>query len=317
MKYRIAAWLIATALSAGSVALLLAGPGQGPKPRSVPRPLNLAALNTAADEDDPYVSRDGTRLLYASSASGHFTLMVSELKTRVEFFPGSERWPAGKEIEGPNVNTDNGSPYLTADGHDLYYAERTEVKGAAGERSPPANFEIVHAVRSDLRNPRQFTGPTFVQATCTEAEEKHPWLNEEGTELHFSRKTRDGWRIYVCSRPLGVRGQARGAFGPPRELMELPKDFHHACLSRDGRVMYLQGPVGKGRWGIFRATRSGSKPPWSKPVLLENLGHAEAPTGDQSPCLSRDGSRLYFASDRPGGKGGLDLWVVQTRWFKR
>ena len=31
---------------------------------------------------------------------------------------------------------------------------------------------------------------------------------------------------------------------------------------------------------------------------------------DNSPCLSPDGSMLYFTSDRPGGVGGYDLWQV-------
>jgi hypothetical protein len=33
-----------------------------------------------------------------------------------------------------------------------------------------------------------------------------------------------------------------------------------------------------------------------------------------SPCLTRDGKFLYFASDRPGsgGKGGLDLYSIAT-----
>ena len=30
-----------------------------------------------------------------------------------------------------------------------------------------------------------------------------------------------------------------------------------------------------------------------------------------SPCLSRDGKRLFFASDRPGGFGGSDLYYCQ------
>ena len=36
----------------------------------------------------------------------------------------------------------------------------------------------------------------------------------------------------------------------------------------------------------------------------------EAPIGDRSPCLSRNSQWLYFASDRRGGKGGLDLWMI-------
>ena len=35
-----------------------------------------------------------------------------------------------------------------------------------------------------------------------------------------------------------------------------------------------------------------------------------------SPCLSADGAKLYFASDRPEGQGGLDLWVVDTAGLK-
>ena len=45
---------------------------------------------------------------------------------------------------------------------------------------------------------------------------------------------------------------------------------------------------------------------------LEAVNDPEGKTGDRSPNLSRDGRLLYFASDRPGGKGGLDVWAVQT-----
>ena len=41
------------------------------------------------------------------------------------------------------------------------------------------------------------------------------------------------------------------------------------------------------------------------------------PTGDRSPCLSRDGLTLYFASDRDGGKGGLDLYSVAVADLKK
>jgi len=74
--------------------------------------------------------------------------------------------------------------------------------------------------------------------------------------------------------------------------------------------MYLQGPLDGGRTGLFVATKSAAG--WSKPEALTMLNHPEAPKGDRSPALSADGNFLYFASDRPGGKGGLDIWAVQT-----
>ncbi len=47
--------------------------------------------------------------------------------------------------------------------------------------------------------------------------------------------------------------------------------------------------------------------PWSAPV---NLGAAvNTATNDQHPAISQDGLSLYLVSDRPGGFGGLDIWV--------
>ena len=290
-----------------------------PKPvAKLLKPVNLALLNTAADEEDPYISRDGKRLFYASKASGHFQLFVSEQRRPLAFFPGSERWPAGKELEGPNAETDSRSPFLTADNHDLYYAEKTTVRIPTGPESPEnLNFEIVHSIRSDAQNPRQFTGPTFVQSVCTPADELQPWLTEDGLEMFFSRKTKEGWQVFVASRPPAAKGQPKGAFGEPKLVKELPVGFHHATLTRDRQTMYLQGPLENNRWGLFRSRRAGVKLPWGKPQLLEGLSHPQAATGDMSPCLSRDASKLYFSSDRPGGKGGRDLWVIETSWFTK
>jgi hypothetical protein len=48
---------------------------------------------------------------------------------------------------------------------------------------------------------------------------------------------------------------------------------------------------------------------WSEPV---NLGEViNSPADDQAPTFSEDGLSLYFASDRPGGLGGDDIWVAE------
>ena len=46
---------------------------------------------------------------------------------------------------------------------------------------------------------------------------------------------------------------------------------------------------------------------WTPPV---NLGDTvNSPSQEILPALSKNGSSLYFASDRPGSLGGEDLWV--------
>src|SRR5262245_26589540 len=62
-------------------------------------------------------------------------------------------------------------------------------------------------------------------------------------------------------------------------------------------------------WWSPAAPAAGNYSDWGTPV---NLGGAiNSAASDQHPALSKDGLSLYFTSDRPGGFGGLDLWVSQ------
>ncbi len=180
----------------------------------------------------------------------------------------------------------------------LFYASKKD-------REKGANFDIYVAVRQGPG--KAFSSPTPLQKLATPEEELHPWITADGKELYFSRKTKDGWRVFVAPRP----NPAGPVTLEPKLIDELPADFHHATLTPDGKTMYLQGPLEKGRWGLFLSTRT--KDGWSKPEPLDMLNHPDGPTGDRSPNLSRDGSQLYFASDRPGGVGGLDLYVIATK----
>ncbi len=263
------------------------------------KPINLS-INTKADEDDPNVSPDGLTLFYASNADAkEYHLMFSARRNT------TQSWPAGKPLDDLNSKTDDRSPFLaTSNGkfpHFLYYATKKDETKKDGKGD---NFDIYFAIKQGPQ--ADYTSATPVQSVCTEADELHPWVTGKGRELYFSRKAKDGWHVWVSAKPDGT-----GAFDKPKQL-DLPVDFHHATLTPDALTMYVQGPLEKDRWGLFRSTRASTKAEWSKPGPLDELNNADGPTGDRSPCLNRDGSMLYFASDRPGGKGGLDLWVVQT-----
>src|SRR5437773_10407279 len=49
--------------------------------------------------------------------------------------------------------------------------------------------------------------------------------------------------------------------------------------------------------------------PWSTPINLGPL--VNSPLDDNRPAISKDGLSLYITSGRPGGLGGLDIWVSQ------
>lgn len=257
-------------------------------------PINLA-VNTKADEDDPFLSSGGLNLWYSCNNSGKFDILMARRRTL------RSTWGKGELPDSyMRSEVDDRGSCLTRDGVYPQYLYFATLKDKDAK-----NFDLYVAVKQD--DGKAFTEPTPVQATNTDADEMNPWLSTDGKQLYFSRKTTEGWRVYVSTRAKATGAQG---FEEPVPIAELPPDFHHATLSRDGNTMYLQGPLDGGRTGLFVSTKSTKG--WSKPQALAMLNHPKAPKGDRSPALSADGNFLYFASDRPGGKGGFDLWVVQT-----
>ena len=70
--------------------------------------------------------------------------------------------------------------------------------------------------------------------------------------------------------------------------------------------------------GVLAATpvlAANSFSPWGSALSLESTpgtsSELNTPFLDGCPMLSPDGRQLYLASDRPGGLGGLDIWVAE------
>jgi hypothetical protein len=262
------------------------------------KPVNLT-VNTAGDEDEPHVADAGLTLYYAVQQKGGSALFSvhRRLTTRA--------WPKkGEEVEDYIKNKGAIRSVYATQGRDyphyLYFA----AKDKEGK-----NHDLFVAVRQG--SGKAWSAPTPVANVNSDADELHPWLSADGKSLYFSRKTADGWRVLVSTRASAT---GAGGWREPKEV-DLPAGFHHATLTPDGKTMYLQGPLEKDRWGLFSSSRTSKG--WSKPEPLDGLNELEGKTGDRSPNLSRDGRMLYFASDRPGGKGGLDLWVIPTEALKK
>lgn len=81
-----------------------------------------------------------------------------------------------------------------------------------------------------------------------------------------------------------------------------------STISADGRTLIFtscKGRQGYGSCDLYISYKTGEQ--WSEP---ENLGAAvNSRSWESQPSLSADGRILYFVSNRPGGKGGNDIYV--------
>lgn len=77
-------------------------------------------------------------------------------------------------------------------------------------------------------------------------------------------------------------------------------------VSPDGRATYFASWRGEAsQLRLYRSTRGSAESEFGAASELQ-VGHV-AGTNDQAPMVSPDGKVLYFASNRPKGKGGLDI----------
>jgi WD40-like Beta Propeller Repeat len=249
-------------------------------------------FNTSADEDDPHLAEGGLALYYTLSTKGEDNLRVARRRG------AASAWPAKTTLIDDYIKNkgETRSAFATQGRYPqwLYFAAKDD-KGK--------NYDLFVSVKQAAG--RVWTEPTPVMNVNSEEDECFPWVAADNKALYFSRKTKDGWKLMISTR---TNAAGPGGWRDPEEV-GLLVGFHHATLTPDGKTMIVQGPLEKDRVGLFLCTKAGKV--WGKPEPITGLNHPEGKIGDRAPNLSRDGSMLYFASDRPGGKGGLDVYAAK------
>ena len=84
-------------------------------------------------------------------------------------------------------------------------------------------------------------------------------------------------------------------------------------IAPDGRTFFMASnrPGGLGGIDIWVSTRDKEDQPWGEPL---NVGAPiNSAANDFCPTMARDRHTFYFASNRPGGCGGDDLYVTRFR----
>lgn len=266
-------------------------------------PVNLGPpINSEADEGSVAISADGLELYFVSGrpgGSGTADLWVAKRLTT------EDDWGTPENL-GPMVNSEgwDAEPAISADGLSLYFdSDRPDGQGA---------FDIYLATRPTKNDP---WGPAvnLGAPVNTPASEQTPFLTADGLSLYFSADREGGYGdgdMYVATRPttedpwsepvnLGPVVNTEGWEGCPYLSSDGLTLFHYGFNRPGGPLLDVE---------IWVTTRPTVDDDWAASVRLGPEVNSTA--ADTNPCLSADGSTLYYQSLRPGGLGDFDLWQV-------
>jgi hypothetical protein len=85
-------------------------------------------------------------------------------------------------------------------------------------------------------------------------------------------------------------------------------DDNHPGITRDGLSLYITTNRlgGLGGVDIWVSHRPSINDPWGRPVNVPNIN---TPFNEGVPNITPDGHTMYFNSNRPGGCGGVDMYM--------
>jgi len=184
-----------------------------------------------------------------------------------------------------------------------------ETSRKAGEyRKACYQFALDYA-RSHNISDYKFEPRNMGDSINTEVSEYYPAITVDGNKLIFTRRVRNyNEDFYESDKVNGLWSKARSLPGN----INTNQNEGAQSISQDGQWLIFTGcnfPDGFGSCDLYISYLTSDG--WSTP---ENLGDSiNTEFWESAPSLSPDKRDLYFASNRPGGYGGIDLYVSHRR----
>ncbi|WP_306643661.1 OmpA family protein [Sanyastnella coralliicola] len=271
-------------------------------------PVNLGpGVNSEAPEYFPCITADSQTFLY--------TRLVKDNRVRggkQEDFYVSQRtnsgWGQGEPVREINSAFNEGAPTLSADGQMLIYTACESYGGDWGPYYGLGSCDLFVAQRvggrwMEVQNIRPINSYDW---------DSQPSFSADGRTLYFIRGKHTGQGIRKQDIYY-AQIQDDGNWSKPKRIpgeVNTPFEEESVMIHPDGETLFFSsnGHPGMGGLDIFMSKKQpdGS---WGTPV---NLGYPINTGGDENSLLvDAAGVAAYFASDREGGYGDLDLYSFE------
>jgi outer membrane protein OmpA-like peptidoglycan-associated protein/tetratricopeptide (TPR) repeat protein len=160
--------------------------------------------------------------------------------------------------------------------------------------------------------------PKLVEGISTLKDEYLPFISPDNEIAFFTRriKVQPMGMVWDVSKEKEVfcfsERDQNGKFPEGQPMPTPPFNTHYneggASVTIDNKHLYYTVVEEDGNYDIYYSDFINEG--WSLPKSLGNLINS-ADSWDSQPSVSADGKTLYFASNRPGGYGGVDIWKAE------
>lgn len=275
-------------------------------------PINLGpGVNTADPEYFPTITVDGKTLLFTRRI--HDDRVPGPMKEQEDFYVSNltqyNAW--GTAVAMPeNINTirNEGAPTIAADGRSLIFVAcamgDVQDYGPGREGAGSCDMFVTKRMGNNWTNPTNLAGKIN-----TISWESQPSLSADGRTLYFIRRV-SGRGMEADADIFVSKLQDDGTWGPATRLpntINTPYPEESVLIHPDGKTLYFASRGHKGFGGLdLYVSRMDAAGNWGP---AENLGYPINTAADENSLLvSADGEIAFFASDRPGGFGKLDIY---------
>lgn len=255
-------------------------------------------INSSSKDEHATFTPDGRTMIFASTREGGFgayDLYVSHLKKGV--------WTMAELLPLPiNTQKDDFDPFITPDGKKLFFSSNRinsynywdcdiYVSSWSGEKwTNPELYDPVFITPGKpdwgVTIPQDFK--TFIFSSGRNLDKPH------SVQIFQSTWLGNKWsRPYLLPFPVNTGKWEATPYITP-----------------DGKYLYLnsiRGRSAKKDVDIWRFDFKQGK--WTNPQLMN--GPFLSGSNDYDPCLSPNGKKFFFTSDRKGGVGKADIYVVE------